>query len=75
MPIQYLNLGGGLGVRYEAAAAACLVIALAFLPAVTVQKAWGLPFYPSFAIPIIMYALLLVSRDVLSKPTDHAESA
>ena len=62
-------------VSFPFAAAACLVIALAFLPAVTVQKAWGLPFYPSFAIPIIMYALLLVSRDVLSKPTDHAESA
>jgi hypothetical protein len=45
--------------------AACLVIALAFLPGSTVQKAWGLPFYPSFAIPITTYGLLLVSRNVL----------
>jgi hypothetical protein len=45
--------------------AACLVIALAFLPGTTVQKAWGLPFYPSFAIPITTYGLLLVSRSVL----------
>jgi len=45
--------------------AACLVIALAFLPGTTVQKAWGLPFYPSFAIPITTYGLLLISRNVL----------
>ena len=44
--------------------AACLVMALAFLPGTTVQKAWGLPFYPSFAIPITTYGLLLVSRKV-----------
>jgi hypothetical protein len=48
--------------------AACLVIALAFLPGTTVQKAWGLPFYPSFAIPITTYGLLLVSRNVLLDP-------
>jgi len=47
-------------------AAACLVVALTFLPGATVQKAWGLPFYPSFAIPITVYALMLVSREVLS---------
>jgi hypothetical protein len=49
-------------------AAACLVIALAFLPGTTVQKAWGLPFYRSFAIPITTYGLLLVSRYVLIDP-------
>ena len=48
--------------------AACLVIALAFLPGTTVQKAWGLPFYPSFAVPITTYGLLLVSRNVLLDP-------
>jgi hypothetical protein len=47
--------------------AACLVTALAFLPGATVQKAWGLPFYPSFAIPITTYGLLLVSRNELSR--------
>lgn len=47
--------------------AACLVTALAFLPSTTVQKAWGLPFYPSFAIPITTYGLLLVSRSELSR--------
>jgi hypothetical protein len=48
--------------------AACLVIALAFLPGTTVQKAWGLPFYPSFAVPITTYGLLLVCRNVLLDP-------
>jgi Glycosyltransferase family 87 len=52
--------------------AACLVIALAFLPGATVQKAWGLPFYPSFAIPITTYGLLLVSRSDLSRRESEA---
>jgi len=47
-------------------AGASLVSALAFLPGPMVQKAWGLPFYPSFAIPITIYAMLLSSRSVLS---------
>jgi lysylphosphatidylglycerol synthetase-like protein (DUF2156 family) len=49
-------------------AAACLVIVLVFLPGPTVQKAWGLPFYPSFAIPITIYGLLLACRNVLLDP-------
>ena len=52
--------------------AACLVTALAFLPGTTVQKAWGLPFYPSFAIPITTYGLLLVSRSELSRREPEA---
>jgi hypothetical protein len=50
-------------------AAAGLVIALAFLPGATVQKASDLPFYATFAIPITIYALLLVSRKVMTDPT------
>ncbi|HTT19350.1 MAG TPA: glycosyltransferase family 87 protein [Candidatus Sulfotelmatobacter sp.] len=47
--------------------AAGLVIALAVMPGYTVQKAWGLPaLYPSFAIPVTIYALLLVARDVVA---------
>jgi hypothetical protein len=55
-----------LSISWPFLSAACLVIALVFLPGPTVQKAWGLPFYPSFAIPITIYALLLVSRKVLT---------
>lgn len=46
-------------------AAACLVLLLAFLPKPTVQKAWGVPIYPIFGIPVTIYTLLLASRRVL----------
>jgi hypothetical protein len=55
-----------LSVGWPFLAAACLVVLLAFLPGPTVQKAWGLPFYASSAIPISVYLLLLVVREVLS---------
>jgi hypothetical protein len=45
--------------------AAVLVAALAFLPSANVQKAWGPPFYASFAIPITMFGMLLVFRKVM----------
>jgi hypothetical protein len=54
-----------LSVFWPFLAGASLVAALAFLPDPTVQKAWGLPFYPSFAIPITIYAMLLASKGVL----------
>jgi len=55
--------------------AACLVIALAFLPAPTVQRAWGLPFYPNFAIPLAIFGMLLASRKILTAdaPKQQAE--
>jgi hypothetical protein len=56
-------------------AGALLVFALAFLPGPVVQKAWGLPFYPSFAIPITIYAMLLSSRSVLSSGQDAPAAA
>jgi hypothetical protein len=49
-------------------AALALVISLLFLPATTVQRAWKLPFYSNFAIPITIYALLLVARKHLCSP-------
>lgn len=66
-----------LSLAWPFLSAACLVITLAFLPRATVQKAWGLPFYPSFAIPITIYALLLVSRNVMADdvPTEMVGSA
>jgi len=55
-----------LSISWPFFAAAGLVIALAWLPGPTVQKAWGLPFYPSFAIPITLYALLLIASKVVT---------
>jgi hypothetical protein len=39
-----------------------LVIALLFLPATQVEKAWAIPLYTTFAIPITVLAMLLVGR-------------
>jgi hypothetical protein len=51
-----------LSILWQFLAAAALVSALAFLPAAPVQKAWSLPIYPSFDIPILIHAVLLSSR-------------
>lgn len=55
-----------LSILWQFLAAAALVSALAFLPAATVQKPWSLPIYPSFAIPILIYAVLLSSMRALT---------
>lgn len=54
-----------ISVFWSYPAATGLVIALLFLPATTVQQAWRLPFYPSFAIPVMIYATLLATRNDL----------
>ncbi len=65
-----------LSVFWPFLAAVGLVIALVFLPGPTVQKAWGVPFYPTFTIPITIYALLLVSKEVLClQPADQLTAA
>jgi len=51
-----------ISVFWSYPAAAGLAIALVFLPAVTVQQLWRLPFYPSFAIPVMIYATLLAAQ-------------
>ena len=49
-------------VFWQYLAAAGLAIALLFQPAATVQQHWELPFYTTFAIPVTIYATLLVAR-------------
>lgn len=73
--MQFFCSIAAMSVGWPFFSAACLVIALAFLPTLTVQEAWVLPFYPSFAIPITIYALLLVSRHVMANevPTGSHE--
>lgn len=56
-----------LAVFWPFAVAFGLVIALLFLPGVTVRKAWELPVYPTFAIPILIYAMLLADHKTLAK--------
>lgn len=49
-------------VLWPWAAAAGLVIALWFVPAPTVQKAWALPLFTNFAIPVTLWAVILTAR-------------
>lgn len=56
-------------------AALALLSALAFLPPVTVQKAWALPLYTSNVIPIFITALLLLDRNVLSERRDAGKGS
>jgi hypothetical protein len=63
-----------IAVFFPFAGAVLLDVALLFLPGSRVQVAWGLPFYPSFAIPITILALLLVTRGVI-EPESNRQSA
>jgi hypothetical protein len=49
-------------------AAAAEIVALAFLPSATVQRVWMVPLYTSFAIPVSVLGLLLISRKVFVSP-------
>jgi hypothetical protein len=72
---RFLCVLAGASVFSPFLLATCLVILLAFLPLQTVQKAWSLPFfYPSFAMPITMFLLLLFSKKVLSAGNESADS-
>jgi Glycosyltransferase family 87 len=65
-PSQFICLLTAISVLWPFLSAAGLVIALAFLPGSLVQRACGLPLWPFLAIPIAIYALLLVSKNILS---------
>ncbi|HEY3972187.1 MAG TPA: hypothetical protein VGM18_04235 [Candidatus Sulfotelmatobacter sp.] len=54
-----------LAVFWPWLAAAGLVACLSFLPGAVVQRAWALPLYTNFAIPILVLALLLFSGNVI----------
>jgi hypothetical protein len=60
-----------LSVFWPFLAASGLLIALAIWPGAIARRAWGVPFYHTFTIPITVYGLLLVSREVLSYEEDH----
>ena len=56
-----------LAVLWPSLAAASLVLARVVLPGPQVERAWALPLYTSFDIPIILLVFLLVDRNVLSQ--------
>jgi H+/gluconate symporter-like permease len=48
-----------------------LVLALWFLPSSTVQRAWVLPLVTNFAIPVMLWALVMAGKsDLRSKTSD-----
>ena len=53
-------------------AAFLLAVALLFLPGVTVQKAWALPFYPSLTIPVVVCAEMFLAGRRGQKVADQA---
>lgn len=68
-----LTVIAALTVFWPWLAAAGLVIAYVFLPRTTVLKAWALPIYTSLAIPMIVLALVWVSRNVLLAQKSRVE--
>ena len=65
---RLLVAGTTLAVMFPWIGAVLLVFASMFLSADVVRRAWALPLYSNFAIPVLLLALLLVSRSVLPKP-------
>ncbi len=62
---RFLVAVTAISIAWPWLASAVLVIAMLFLTATTVQRAWTLPLYTNFAIPLTTLALLLACRTVL----------
>lgn len=72
-PTRFLTAGAVLSVVWPWFGAAGLLGALLFLPGPVVQRAWAVPVVTTFAIPVTLFALLLVGRSVVSQ--DDSEAA
>jgi Glycosyltransferase family 87 len=65
---RFFVLVTALSVFWPYFAGTLLVLALLVLPGARVLEAWGLPFYPVFAIPVMIYASVLAGRPTLAQP-------
>lgn len=59
----------GISVLWPWVAGAALALALPFAPASQVERLWVLPFFTTLMSPLVMTALLLSGRSILTKPT------
>ena len=59
----------GISVLWPWFSGAALVLALPFVPASQVERLWILPFFTTLMSPLVMTALLLSSRSIVTKPT------
>jgi len=62
---RFLVAATSVAVMWPWLSAILLAAALVLLPAPVVQHAWTVPLYTSLAIPILVYALLLVGRNMI----------
>lgn len=77
---RFLVTMSAVSVLWPWLAAAGLVVSLLLLPGTVVQRAWALPLYSNFAIPMVILALLLASGKVMraewtSQPRTLRDSA
>lgn len=59
----------GISILWPWVAGAALVLALPIVPASQVERLWILPFFTTLMPPLVMTALLLSGRSILTKPT------
>lgn len=64
-PTRFLTAAAALSVLWPWVGAGLLVAALLFVPGPVVQKAWALAVGTTLAIPVTLFALLLIGRGVL----------
>ncbi len=65
-PTRFLTAAAAVSVLWPWVGAGSLVIALLFLPGAVVQRAWAVPLFTTLAIPVTLFALLLVAGSPLS---------
>ena len=67
---RFLTAAAALSVLWPWVGAGSLVIALLFLPGAVVQRAWAVPLFTTLAIPVTLFALLLVAGSPLKLTED-----
>lgn len=64
-PTRFITAAAALSVLWPWVGSGLLVTALLFLPGAIVQRAWAVPVATTLAIPITLFALVLIGRGIL----------
>jgi hypothetical protein len=73
-PTRFITAAAALSVLWPWVGSGVLVTALLFVPGTIVQRAWAVPVATTLAIPITLYALVLIGRGVLGGEGSKAAS-
>lgn len=73
LPTRFLTVAAALSLFWPWLVAAGLATALLFLPGPVVQRAWAVPVGTTLAIPVTLFALLLVGRSVFIGENPQSE--